>query len=78
MDLAARTGLSSSPTPLFEVKTQIVTADRRIRISSEDQLDPVQGRILICNQGLAPVPPVELPAGTLNSLVTEIREASAR
>ena len=28
---------------IIEVKTQIVTADRRIRISSEDQLDPVQG-----------------------------------
>ncbi|WP_369408059.1 PD-(D/E)XK motif protein, partial [Pseudomonas sp. SWRI111] len=28
---------------IFEVKTQVVTADRRIRISSEDQLDAVQG-----------------------------------
>jgi hypothetical protein len=62
---------------IIEVKTQIVTADRRIRISSEDQLDPVQGRIFICNQGLAPVPPVEEAARTLNSLVSEIREAVA-
>jgi hypothetical protein len=62
---------------IFEVKTQIVTADRRIRISSEDQLDPVQGRILLVNQGIAPVPPAEPAARTLNSLVREIRDAVA-
>jgi len=57
---------------IFEVKTQVVTADRRIRISSEDQLDPVQGRILICNQGVAPLPIADSSARTLNSLVAEI------
>lgn len=63
---------------IFEVKTQIVTADRRIRISSEDQLDPVQGRIMICNQGLAPLPATDPAARSLNGLVAEIRaEASA-
>jgi hypothetical protein len=60
---------------LFEVKTQVVTADRRIRISSEDQLDPVQGRILLCNQGIAPSPSSNLAARTLNTLVSEITEA---
>lgn len=59
----------------FEVKTQVVTADRRIRISSEDQLDPVQGRILLCNQGIAPLPSVDPAARTLNLLVSEIRDA---
>lgn len=60
---------------IFEVKTQVVTADRRIRISSEDQLDPVQGRILLCNQGIAPLPSVDPAARTLNLLVSEIRDA---
>lgn len=58
---------------IFEVKTQIVTADRRIRISSEDQLDPGQGRILLCNQGIAPTSSVDASARTLNLLVEEIR-----
>lgn len=62
---------------IFEVKTQVVTADRRIRISSEDQLDPVQGRIIISNQGVAPLPSTEPTARSLNSLVAEVREAAA-
>lgn len=62
---------------IFEVKTQVITADRRIRISSEDQLDPVQGRILLCNQGIAPLPSAAPSARTLNALVSEIREAFA-
>ncbi len=62
---------------IFEVKTQIVTADRRIKISSEDQLDPLQGRILLCNQGIAPLSAVDPASRTLNALVSEIREASA-
>lgn len=60
---------------IIEVKTQVVTADRRIRISSEDQLDPVQGRILLCNQGIAPLPSANPAARTLNALVSEIRDA---
>ncbi len=58
---------------IFEVKTQVVTADRRIMISSEDQLDPVQGRILLCNQGLAPLTAGDPAACTLNSLVETVR-----
>lgn len=58
---------------IYEIKTQIITTDRRIRISSEDQLDPTQGRILLCNQGIAPVPATELASRTLNSIVSEIR-----
>ncbi|NNH66342.1 PD-(D/E)XK motif protein [Rhizobium laguerreae] len=58
---------------IFEVKTQIVTADRRIRISSEDQLDPVQGRIFICNQGIAPLPTTDSASDTLNRLAGDIR-----
>ena len=57
---------------IFEIKTQIVTSDRRIRISSEDQLDAAQGRIMVCNQGLAQFSVSDPTARTLNSLVTEI------
>lgn len=63
---------------IFEVKTQVVTSDRRIRISSEDQLDPVQGRIIICNQGLAPIPQGDDAARSLNTLVDEIRDEAVR
>lgn len=62
---------------IFEVKTQVVTSDRRIRISSEDQLDPVQGRIFICNQGIAPVPATNAGSLTLNALAAEIAGAAA-
>jgi hypothetical protein len=62
---------------IFEVKTQVVTADRRIRISSEDQLDPVQGRILLCNQGIAPLPSADPASCTLNALVAEVRDGMA-
>lgn len=62
---------------IFEVKTQVVTADRRIRISSEDQLDPVQGRIFICNQGVAPLPVSDPAARTLSALVAEVRSMAA-
>ncbi|MQB16224.1 PD-(D/E)XK motif protein [Pseudomonas lactis] len=62
---------------IFEVKTQVVTADRRIRISSEDQLDAVQGRILLCSQGIAPTPSAAPSALTLYTLVSEIRDALA-
>jgi hypothetical protein len=57
---------------IFEVKTQVVTADRMISISSEDQLDPVQGKILICNQGIAPAPNNSRGSCTLNSIVSEL------
>jgi hypothetical protein len=57
---------------IFEVKTQVVTSDRMIGISSEDQLDAVQGKILICNQGIAPSPANASGSCTLNSLANEL------
>ncbi|NIY74876.1 PD-(D/E)XK motif protein [Thalassospira sp. HF15] len=57
---------------IFEVKTQVVTADRMISISSEDQLDPVQGQIFLCNQGISPVPSSASNACTLNSIAKEL------
>lgn len=38
---------------IVEVKTQGTSADRRLRISSEDQLDTSGSRIVICQQGVA-------------------------
>lgn len=58
---------------LLEVKTQSSTADRRIRISSEDQLDPGLNRLILCQQGVAPALPDDPSGRTLNELVTEIR-----
>lgn len=57
---------------IFEVKTQVVTADRMISISSEDQLDPVQGKIMICNQGIAPTLQSSFGSCTLNSIANEL------
>ncbi|MEK9842367.1 PD-(D/E)XK motif protein [Thalassospira sp.] len=57
---------------IFEVKTQVVTADRMISISSEDQLDPVQGQIFLCNQGISPAPSRTSNACTLNSIAKEL------
>lgn len=62
---------------IFEVKTQSSTADRRIQISSEDQLDTAQSRIIVCQQGVAPSHEGD-PAGlSLNALVAEIRATIA-
>lgn len=63
---------------IFEVKTQVVTADRMISISSEDQLDPVQGRILICNQGIAPAPEGSVESCTLNSIAKDLADLAKR
>lgn len=58
---------------IFEVKTQSSTADRRIQISSEDQLDTAQSRIIVCQQGIAPSHEGDAIGRSLNALVTEIR-----
>lgn len=57
---------------IFEIKTQMVTTDRRIQISSEDQLDITSGRIILCQQGLGPSLSAADEARTLNQLVEEI------
>lgn len=59
---------------IFEVKTQGSSADRRLSISSEDQLDTSRSRIVLCQQGLAPAPPGDLAGRTLNQLVAEVRD----
>lgn len=59
---------------IFEVKTQVVTVDRMIGISSEDQLEAVQGRILVCNLGIASAPEGSTGSCTLNSIAKELAD----
>lgn len=62
---------------IFEVKSQSSTADRRIQISSEDQLDTAQSRIIVCQQGLAPSHEGDPTGRSLNALVGEVRATIA-
>jgi hypothetical protein len=52
----------------FEVKTQLSTADQRVIISSEAQLDAAESRLLLCHQRIAATP-ATAASFTLNSLV---------
>lgn len=58
---------------IFEVKTQISTADRCILVSSADQLDTSRTRIILCHQILTPTLSDDPGGRTLNSLVAELR-----
>lgn len=55
----------------FEIKTQLSTADQRLIIASEAQLDTAGSQLLLCHQGIAASPPVA-DAFTLNSLVASL------
>lgn len=57
---------------MIEVKTQLSSADRKLRISSVNQLDSALGQIFICHQGLAPSAAGEAGAFTLNSLIDQL------
>ena len=59
---------------LIELKTQLSSADSKLQISSENQLDSKSGRILICHQKLGIESKEAGKARTLNSLVTEVDE----
>ena len=61
---------------IIEVKTQGTTADRRLRISSEDQLDVSASRVVICQQGVAPSTEDDEAAVSLNGLATTLIAAS--
>lgn len=58
---------------IFELKTQTTTADRRMQISSEDQLDTAKSRIVLCQQGIATAVESAPEARSLNELVAELR-----
>jgi hypothetical protein len=62
---------------IVEVKTQGTTADRRIQISSEDQLDTSSSRIVLCQQGIAACPPEDDEGVSLNGLASALLEVSS-
>lgn len=62
---------------IFEVKTQLSTADQYLLISSEAQLDESSGRIAICHETLASSPKDDDGALSLNMLVAELRAICA-
>jgi hypothetical protein len=55
----------------FEIKTQLSTADQRLMIASEAQLDTAGSRVFLCHQGIA-ASPVTSESFTLNSLVSSL------
>jgi len=59
---------------LVEVKTTRSTRDRKIRISSVDQLDSVSGEITLIFQTISPLEKAAADAQTLNSLADVLRK----
>lgn len=57
---------------MIEVKTQLSSSDRKLHISSVDQLDISSGQILICYQTLGIAGDKDIAAHSLNSLVDEL------
>ena len=57
----------------FEIKTQLSTADQRLIIASEAQLDTAGSQLLLCHQRIAASPP-SAEAFTLNSLAASLAE----
>jgi hypothetical protein len=57
---------------MVEVKTQLSSSDRKLHISSVDQLDITSGQILVCHQILGLADAKEHSARSLNTLVDEI------
>jgi len=57
---------------LFEIKTQISTSDRVVRIASMDQLDTISGPIWMIHQGISPCKSDETDCRSLNTLVNDI------
>jgi hypothetical protein len=57
---------------IFELKTQLTTADAKLQISSENQLDTTSGAIIVVHQTLAIDDRSADQSRTLNGLVAEI------
>jgi hypothetical protein len=60
---------------IIETKTQLNTADQRMQISSEAQLDTSSGNILVCHQTLGASSADNSVSRSLNDLVDEVRLA---
>jgi len=59
---------------MIEVKTQLSSSDRKLHISSVDQLDITSGQILICYQTIGIARDKDIAAHSLNSLVDEFMD----
>ena len=59
---------------MIEVKTQLISSDRKLHISSVDQLDITSGQILICYQTLEIAGDKDIAVHSLNSLVDELMD----
>lgn len=57
---------------LIEIKTQLSSSDRKIQISSAEQLDTVSGQIFLCHQIIGPAGKEDLQSMTLNDLVDNV------
>lgn len=57
---------------LTEIKTQLSSSDRKIQISSADQLDTVSGNIVICHQIVGPVANTDPRAMSLNDMIKDV------
>ena len=58
---------------LMEVKTQLSSSDRKIHVSSQDQLDITSGRIVLFHQVLSITEPDQEGSATLNELVAGVQ-----
>ncbi len=58
---------------LIEVKTQLSSSDRKIHVSSQDQLDITSGSIVLFHQVLSITEPDHEGSATLNELVAGVR-----
>lgn len=58
---------------LFEIKTQLSSADQHLQINSEAQLDPSSGRIIVNHRTLVASDKSDENAITLNQIVDELR-----
>jgi hypothetical protein len=57
---------------MIEIKTQLSSSDRKLQITSVDQLDISSGKIMICHQALGVADAKDNSAHSLNTLVDEI------
>ena len=57
---------------MVEIKTQLSSSDRKLQITSVDQLDISSGQIMICHQTLGVADAKDNSAHSLNTLVDEI------
>lgn len=57
---------------LIEIKTQLSSSDRKIQISSAEQLDTVSGQIVLCHQIIGPAAQEDPQAMSLNELVENV------